>query len=640
MRVVYIYYMMLTVGVCYNTSCAFTNNKLVESLEFAGKNRVELQKVLDHYKNDSIKLKAAIYLIENMPQHFSYIIPDMDKLELYKVKSVKEGYLTHQDSIDIMLLSQSFNKIQKIYDSHVITADYLIQNIDFSFYIWTHQPWGKYLTFDDFCDRILPYRIEHEPLELWKIDYYKSFNPILDSLYQGTDVVGACDVLIRYIEKEGFPNNYLMPIELPRYKASYLKEHKVGGCRESTDFITYVMRSLGIPVSVDQLYYSIGLNQAHYWNTVKDTTGNIIPFWLDKGGVFRGLNDDNIRPKRKIYRYSYKMNLESQQAIACRQDLYKIISNSLIRDVTSEYYGKNNILLDLDIDLRDGQLIYLCAFSNEGLVPQGVSLIQNRRVAFKNIGTNLLYFLAIDTKMGLKQVGYPFNFDGTKVNYYNPNINRINNIKLTRKTPLYPNTIEHLDSILGVSIEGDNFYNMSNAKLLYRITDTIRTNYNKAVLINNSKFKYIRCTPEKNKKLEFAELTFYEDCDMEKEIPYSVINASSLPEINNINDNDPLSFYQSDSINKSIIIKFENSFSIKTILFTPRNDDNFIRIGDEYELFYNDGQNWISLGKQWANSNVLFFDAPDNSVLWLRNLSRGKEENVFVYKNNVQKFLL
>lgn len=629
---------LLIMIVCFISSCNITNDKLAYSLKFAGKNRVELQKVLDHYKNDSNKLNAAIYLIENMPHHFSYKIPSMDKWEQYKVKSVKEGYLSPQDSIDIILLSKSFNSIQKIYDCHVITADYLIENIDFSFYIWKHQPWGKYLSYDDFCERILPYRIEHEPLESWKKDYYKYFSPILDSLYQGTDVVEACDVLIRYMAIQGFPNNYLMSIELPRYKASFLKKNRVGGCRESTDFITYVMRSLGIPVSVDMLYYSIGLNQTHYWNTVKDTTGNIVPFWLEEKGVYRGLNDDDIRPKRKIYRYSYKINQENHPTLQWNQDMFKILNRSMIKDVTCEYYGTNKI--SLNVNHPDGELAYLCAFSSEGLVPQEVSQIKNRKAIFENMGPNLLYFLAFDTQSGLKQTGYPIFYDGVKVCYFNPDLKNIRKIRLTRKTPLLPNTLAHLDSILGVSIEGVSSNNMSNVKLLYRITDTIRTNYNKIFITDDNRFQYVRCTSDKNKKLEFAELTFYEDYEMKKEIPYSVVNASLLPDINNINDNDPLSYYQSDSKDKSLIMKFDNSFFIKTISFIPRNDDNFIRIGDEYELFYNDGRNWISLGRQRANSNVLFFNAPDNAVLWLRNLSRGKEENVFIYKNNAQKFLI
>ena len=42
---------------------------LEQSLQLAGDNRGELEKVLDHYKNNPQKLAAARFLIENMPAH-------------------------------------------------------------------------------------------------------------------------------------------------------------------------------------------------------------------------------------------------------------------------------------------------------------------------------------------------------------------------------------------------------------------------------------------------------------------------------------------------------------------------------------------------------------------------------------------
>lgn len=56
-------------------SCAgeFTpDDYLEQALELAGDNRSELEAVLDHYKDEPEKLRAARYLIENMPGHYSY----------------------------------------------------------------------------------------------------------------------------------------------------------------------------------------------------------------------------------------------------------------------------------------------------------------------------------------------------------------------------------------------------------------------------------------------------------------------------------------------------------------------------------------------------------------------------------------
>ena len=50
-------------------SCEDSMDKALRS---AGDNRSELEKVLDHYKDDPEKLAAAMFLIENMSEHYSY----------------------------------------------------------------------------------------------------------------------------------------------------------------------------------------------------------------------------------------------------------------------------------------------------------------------------------------------------------------------------------------------------------------------------------------------------------------------------------------------------------------------------------------------------------------------------------------
>ena len=53
-------------------SCVNPPNYLEHALKAAGTNRTELEKVLAHYKGDTLKYKAAVFLIENMPGHYSY----------------------------------------------------------------------------------------------------------------------------------------------------------------------------------------------------------------------------------------------------------------------------------------------------------------------------------------------------------------------------------------------------------------------------------------------------------------------------------------------------------------------------------------------------------------------------------------
>ena len=48
------------------------NRRLDAALEFAGENRVELERVLEHYRDSGLKYEAARFLIENMPGWYAY----------------------------------------------------------------------------------------------------------------------------------------------------------------------------------------------------------------------------------------------------------------------------------------------------------------------------------------------------------------------------------------------------------------------------------------------------------------------------------------------------------------------------------------------------------------------------------------
>lgn len=151
------------------SSCKETNQRLEYALAFAGDNRSELEKVLTYYKDDSLKLKACCFLIENMPRYFSYTGHVLDSIKAIKASVDKEGKLP-DEKVD-PLKGFTYNHLPKIYDAHVITADYLIENIELAFEEWEKRPWNKYVSFDEFCELILPYRIDNEPLENWRSIY-------------------------------------------------------------------------------------------------------------------------------------------------------------------------------------------------------------------------------------------------------------------------------------------------------------------------------------------------------------------------------------------------------------------------------------------------------------------------------------
>ena len=94
-----------------------------------------------------------------------------------------------------------YKQEKPVYDVQVLTADYLIENIDLAFEAWQYRDWGKHYSFDDFCHYLLPYWIGDEAPDNWRRTFAARFRPVLDSLYQGTDVVAAVDSLQHYLQR-------------------------------------------------------------------------------------------------------------------------------------------------------------------------------------------------------------------------------------------------------------------------------------------------------------------------------------------------------------------------------------------------------------------------------------------------------
>lgn len=192
MRVYLLLLFVVAIGGCFDAP-----DKLEYALYLAGDNRPELEKVLEHYKDDSLKLKAAQFLIENMPAYYSYEGWQLDSMKAIVV-AARLTQRTVAPEIKKRWEEYPYTSLSRVKDIEVITAGYLIRNIDQAFKVWRTRPWNRSLSFDEFCELLLPYRIENEPLEEWRSLYYERYNPILDSLYKGGDIIEAVSRLFAH----------------------------------------------------------------------------------------------------------------------------------------------------------------------------------------------------------------------------------------------------------------------------------------------------------------------------------------------------------------------------------------------------------------------------------------------------------
>nr|WP_320058906.1 RICIN domain-containing protein [uncultured Bacteroides sp.] len=163
------------------------SEEVLEALDEAGTNRQELERVLLHYdKNpqDSLKFKAACFLIQNMKGYYSITGEDANKLEeLYRImgRALPDARSTiYNRGVDSLKIKFNFHKQL---DLQYIRANFLIQHIDQAFNSWEDTPWHSNYSFDAFCEYVLPYRVYEEKLSLWRPLIEKQFKHQLNKTY-------------------------------------------------------------------------------------------------------------------------------------------------------------------------------------------------------------------------------------------------------------------------------------------------------------------------------------------------------------------------------------------------------------------------------------------------------------------------
>lgn len=626
-------------------SCAdVEEQRLHFALELSGSNRPELEKVLDHYRHDALKLEAARFLIKNMPGHGGYEDAQLDSVKAVMRASVKAnigGYLPDSEW-KRKWLGFDYKTLSKRMDIHYISAEYLIEHIDHSFKVWQECAWAKHYSFDDFCEWVLPYRIGDEPLERWRKPYYDRYKPLLDSLYTGDDMVEAVNVLARHFKRTHL---FVLTTEyrMPHLGAGFLSECLVGTCREITDHAIYIFRSLGIPIQIDKYWYSPSNQHDHMWNVLKDPAGGVIPFWYMDSSDFvvkRGATDG--RKKGKVYRNTF----------AAHDSRTLPLFGAFYQDVTGEYFGENTYRIEVDKQV-EGNTVLLGMFAPSRYIPVDVAPLRRGKAQASNIEPGVIFQPLAYADGERLPAGYPFMIDGTAPRYFKPDAQRRMTVHIRRKYPLRNYLYGYMATMTGAKVEGSNDRYFRNKELLCCLTDTPRMHVNFYYPTVSRPYRYVRFTPPPQSsptadwRAEVAELAFFDAPDSPEHLPAKAIygggpvDGNPEHDLDKVCDGDWLTFYYSAGGGDSIVFDLQRPHVIRKLLFVPRNDDNFITPGNRYELFYQNGiEGWVSLGEQVATSpELVYTNVPEGALLWVRNLTRGKEEQVFYIEDGEQRFV-
>ncbi|MDR1371913.1 MAG: discoidin domain-containing protein [Dysgonamonadaceae bacterium] len=629
---------------CKDTGSSFLN----QALQLSDSNRPQLEQVLAHYKehsDDSLKLRAAEFLISNMSAHFSYSGDEM------------EAYYDTSDSISALHADKSaeeircaFNTIKKtdnpkiIHDLHSIPADYLIYSIDRAFDAWQTSRYAQHLTFDDFCEYLLPYKVcELQTIDNWR-DYLLSpeYGDLSDMQYCyeiNNSAFAACDLISLALKEQQPTADSETSTPKIRRISSLLKTLKHKDCDDIAVEAAAVMRAKGIPAAIDFTPVWADSHTGHVWVSVKDNGG--------KTCVFDGYaSPRHLKTTSKVFRNTYTINLELLNMNNNGIKIPPRINSICVKDVTDEYFDTED--LDIKITKTGAKYIYLATFNDQDWEPVMWGKVSGNKAHFNKMGRGVVYLPVAAENNGLKPVANPFilNLRG-EIEEIMPQKQgesapaKRQTLKLYRKHPPHPVFYSIAKLTAGDLFEASNKPDFSDATVIHKVnkfateSDVINVN-------PDHKFRYWRYQASNTEWGGIAEMIFYQNgqniTQQGKIIGAKHDNYNDGTGKENITDNDGSTFWAaSPPDNRWAGFDFGHPVRIDKILYIPRSDGNGIIPGDEYELRYWDCSGWQTVGKKIADDIFVEYDnCPAGSLFLLHNCTRGTEERIFTYHNGKQ----
>jgi len=631
-------------------SCNRPTSKIKNTLMLAGENKKELEQVVNHYKHpkDSLKLKATNYLIENMSNKrfksgntfeirdkiFSQIETLEHKTPLrgnYNFPKVDSLWNRISETEDPFNVSRSTYK----YDRDIITAKLLIENIEYAFKAW-RMPWAEHVTFEEFCEYILPYRSTDEKLESWRPFFYNKYKWVLDSIKNPSDPVEACAIVNNDLKKW-----FRFSETFKKYKRAigptHLWQGKMGICRDQNSLAIFAMRSIGIPVAHESIPLWGHRDIGHDFSSVLSKKGKFIDFiGAELQPTENGIG--NIPPK--IYRQTYQNQLENFPIN--KNKLPLLFQNTDFIDVTKEYVPVVNISIKLISPLKNTKTLYLGVFNNNSWkVISWTEIKKDATAEFKNMGRNCAYLPMYFINNQYIPAHEPIIADslGT-IKKIACSLKKIQNLELKRKYPLTKLKIWWKSLMVNGRFQGANKSDFSDAENIFTIKKPIDLAEHKITLKKQKRYQFLRYLFPNDTYGSLGEIGFYSSKNKRINGLFIKSNAVSEKDLNIAFDEKFNKFIHTkekgDYNEQWIGLKLDKSQNLSHISFCPRTDENNIIPEMIYELFYWNNK-WISLGKQKADSNKLMYKAmPTNALFILRNLSTGKEERIFTYNKGKQ----
>lgn len=660
------------------SSCSYSENKYFEyALELADKNTKELESIQRHYQNNKKKSTMSLFLINNMIGKQTVDSKSIEKSQLYFNSFIIYFNTQGRYKNDIQyIICDSIKQLYPYAESHPrylsdlqhISADFLIRHIDYCFHIWQQYPWCKDIDFDTFCKYILPYTTSNCYWEQAADFFEQKYATLRDSVcHKSYKEIGK--IIAEDIDKT-FVQNWVLFSQkhkglLPTTFENLAKA-QIGTCLEANIYKIAALRANGIPAALNTFPNWGNANSPHFWTEIigdehieklYDNTqrpyisdsdilvDNI--FWKNTYSptVKDTLPHVSIQYCRTIPKV-YRINYEIQQnclALRAKEEIPDFFRNPGIEDITDKYIVCKDIEVPLWDNKHKKEYVYLCCYDDNNWIPVCWSIPRKKQALFTKVGVNMLYLPAYYENGAIIPAGNAFILkENGELKCFSEEADK-KEISATfySKTPYRLHTALQAAGTVGTRFSVCNKKDLSDSLNVYTI-EKLPFYEDSFKIPTNKKYRYLVCdfqnTPAFQDAYSIAEIKIFGKNRQQLEGKLTGTKGISDNKLENVMDEDRVSFYQPDKSEKRQYIVFDlgQPREIEKVEFYPRSDDNRIVTGELYELFYWD-KKWISLGRQYGKENRLaFHNIPQNALFRIHNHTRGKEHRPFTYEEGKQ----
>lgn len=360
-----------------------------------------MQRVVDTYAADPEKLAAAVFLMEELGEHYTYtfdlteaVSGRVSDYSLYRPGVTSANYQAVLDSLGLSV------RYRRQPDAETMTAEYLTRNIDQAFDAWKGNAWSQHYSEAVFMRYVLPYRIDAEELTGWRKFFTDRYNPMVDTMSSPKTVRNVARLIIGDVKRwfRFDPDALLLK---PALTAQEAFAYGKGECGSIASVYVLALRAMGIAATIDRI---------PVWGTSNGAHAETVYFDEDGNPVMLGTGNWLAAQPPKVYRTEF-----------AAQEQENIFGEIYYRDVTGDYVATSDIVLSFDSVPAPSERVALAVFGNERWRPIVLGELREAdgRYCFERVGRGILYLPVFAENRSVRVAGRPFHLDPRgNIQYY------------------------------------------------------------------------------------------------------------------------------------------------------------------------------------------------------------------------------